>query len=76
MIAVTRLDGAPMLLNAEVVEWIEQTPDTLVGLLNGERFLVRESPEELVRRIVAFKRSLAAGPALRACGPAAREIDE
>jgi flagellar protein FlbD len=64
MIAVTRLDGASMLLNAEVVEWIEQTPDTLVGLLNGERFLVRESPDELVRRIVAFKRSVMAGPAV------------
>jgi flagellar protein FlbD len=66
MIAVTRLDGASMLLNAEVVEWIEQTPDTLIGLLNGERLLVRESPDELVRRIVAFKRSVLAGPALRA----------
>jgi flagellar protein FlbD len=65
MIPVTRLDGVSMLLNAEVVEWIEQTPDTLVGLLNGERFLVRESPDELVRRIVAFKRSVLAGPSLR-----------
>lgn len=66
MIAVTRLDGTAMLLNADVVEWIEQTPDTLVGLLNGERFLLRESPDELVRRIVEFKRSVMAGPALRA----------
>jgi flagellar protein FlbD len=66
MITVTRLDGAAMLLNADVVEWIEQTPDTLVGLLNGDRFLVRESPEELVRRIVEFKRSVMAAPAVRA----------
>ncbi len=65
MIAVTRLDGASILLNADVVEWIEQTPDTLIGLLNGERVLVRESPDELVRRIVAFKQSVIAGPAVR-----------
>jgi flagellar protein FlbD len=66
VIAVTRLDGVTMLLNADVVEWIEQTPDTLIGLLNGERFLVREPPDEIVRRIVEFKRSLFAGPAIRA----------
>jgi flagellar protein FlbD len=75
MIAVTRLDGAPILLNADVVEWIEQTPDTLVGLLNGERVLVRESPDELVRRIVAFKQLVMAGPAVRSA-PAAVEDHE
>jgi flagellar protein FlbD len=68
MIAVTRLDGASMLLNADLIEWIEQTPDTLVGLVNGERFMVRDTPEELVRRIVDFKRSVLAGPSLRAVG--------
>jgi len=73
MIAVTRLDGVSMLLNAEVVAWIEQTPDTMVGLLNGERFLVRESPDELVRRIVAFKRSVIAGPEVAAPRPATTE---
>jgi flagellar protein FlbD len=72
MIAVTRLDGAAMLLNADVVEWIEQTPDTLIGLLNGERVLVRESPDELVRRIVEFKRSVMAGPALSPVSPGAQ----
>jgi flagellar protein FlbD len=70
MIAVTRLDGTSMLLNADLMEWIERTPDTLVGLVNGERFLVRESPEELVLRVIDFKRSVAAGPTLRsASGP-------
>jgi len=57
-----------MLLNADVVEWVEQTPDTVIGLLNGERFLVRESPDEIVQRIVAFKRSVLAGPAVRTEG--------
>jgi flagellar protein FlbD len=68
MIAVTRLDGTSMLLNAELIEWIEQTPDTVIGLVNGERCLVRESPEELVRRVIEFKRSIMAGPALRVVG--------
>jgi flagellar protein FlbD len=68
MIPVTRFDGASMLLNADLIEWIEQTPDTVVGLVNGERVLVRETPDELVRRIVDFKRSIMAGPILRAVG--------
>jgi flagellar protein FlbD len=68
MIPVTRLDGASMLLNADLIEWIEQTPDTVVGLVNGERFLVRETPDELVRQIVDYKRSIMAGPSLRAVG--------
>jgi|WetSurMetagenome_2_1015567.scaffolds.fasta_scaffold28410_2 flagellar protein FlbD len=76
MIPVTRLDGVSILLNDEVVQWIEQTPDTLLGLLNGERVLVRESPEELLRRIVAFKRSVMTGPALRAVAARAPEHNE
>ncbi len=68
MIAVTRLDGSPILLNADLVEWIERTPDTVIGLVNGERLLVRESPEELVRRLIDFKRAVAAGPSFPASG--------
>jgi flagellar protein FlbD len=66
MIAATRLDGTSILLNAELVEWIEETPDTLVVLVNGEHLMVRESPEELLRRVVDYKRSILAGPSLRA----------
>ncbi|HEY3381272.1 MAG TPA: flagellar FlbD family protein [Vicinamibacterales bacterium] len=65
MISVTRLDGSPMLLNADLVEWIERTPDTVIGLVNGDRFLVRETPEEIVRRVIDFKRAVQAGPVLR-----------
>lgn len=65
MIVVTRLDGSSMLLNADMIEWIEQTPDTLIGLANGERFLVRDTPDELLGRVVEYKRSIAAGPSLR-----------
>jgi flagellar protein FlbD len=65
MIEVTRLDGAVMLINADIVEWIERTPDTVIGLVNGERFLVRESPEVLVQRVIDFKRAVASGPSLR-----------
>ena len=45
MIAVTRLDGTPMVVNVDQVERVEQTPDTLVTV-GGERLRVRESPQE------------------------------
>lgn len=65
MIPVTRLDHTPMFLNSDLIEWIERTPDTVVGLVSGERLLVRESPEQIVERVIEFKRAIAAGPTLR-----------
>ena len=65
MITVTRFDGTEIVLNIDLVQWIEQTPDTVVSLTNGERLLVRESPEEIVLRAVAFRRAIATGPVVR-----------
>ena len=58
MIEVTRRDGTTVLINVEQIESIERTPDTIVSLANGHKIVVRESPTELVERIVAFKRAL------------------
>jgi len=68
MIRVTRLDGAPILLNCDLVQWVEETPDTVVVLTTGERVLVRESADEVARRALDFKRAVAAGPVARAIG--------
>lgn len=61
MIAVTRLDGAHIVLNEEQIESIEQTPDTLVSLVNGHKLLVRDAPEDLVQRVIAFRQTITAG---------------
>jgi flagellar protein FlbD len=58
MIAVTRLDGQSMLLNDDLIESIEPTPDTLITMLNGDKLYVRETLEAIVERIVAFKRTV------------------
>lgn len=60
MIDVTRLGGGPMMVNADLIVSIEETPDTLVTLTNGDTLLVRETPEELVSRIVQYRRRIAA----------------
>ena len=54
MIEVTGLDGVSMRLNVDQVTRIEQTPDTLVTMSNGEAFFVRETPDELVDRVIRF----------------------
>jgi flagellar protein FlbD len=58
VIEVTRRDGTTMLINVDQIESIERTPDTIVSLANGHKIVVRESPSELVERIVAFKRTV------------------
>lgn len=62
MIKVTRLNGSQLYVNAEMVYFVESTPDTIVSLANGEKVLVRESPEQLVAAIVAYQRRVRAAP--------------
>ena len=62
MIAVTGLNGVSMLLNVDQIIRVEQTPDTLVTMGNGEGLFVRESPDELVDLVLRFKRAAVAGP--------------
>ena len=45
-------------LNAELIETIEQTPDTVVTLMNGKKLIVAEPMEEVVRRVMAYRRAL------------------
>lgn len=61
MIVVTRLDGSMLVVNAELIERIEATPDTVVTMSNRETFVVRESPGTLVERILVYKRSVLGG---------------
>ena len=57
MIKVHRLNGELFLLNSDMIETIDTTPDTVVRLLNGHRYLVREEMQEVYDKIVEFRRS-------------------
>jgi flagellar protein FlbD len=61
MIAVTRLDGSPILLNEDLIESIEQTPDTVLSLVNGDKLMVRDDPAQLVQRVIDFRRLVSRG---------------
>jgi flagellar protein FlbD len=56
MIRLTRLNHAPMVLNSDLIEHIDVTPDTVITLTTGQILRVRESADEVVERIVEFRR--------------------
>lgn len=58
MVEVTRLDGKKYWLNPHQIEYMEQTPDLTLTMLSGKKVVVRESPEEVIDRIVAYRRRI------------------
>jgi flagellar protein FlbD len=65
MIALTRLDGKDLVVNADQILTVEKTPDTVLHLSNGQRLMVLESVEEVVELVVAYRRRLTGGPEVR-----------
>lgn len=57
MIQVTRLNSIPFLMNSDLIELIEETPDTIVTLTTGKKFLVEESGAQILEKIIAFRRT-------------------
>jgi flagellar protein FlbD len=62
VISVTRLDGSQLYLNADLIELVEATPDTIVTLTTHRRLVVRESVDDIVARAIAYQRRVHAGP--------------
>lgn len=60
MIKITRLKSKDheFILNAELIETIEETPDTVVTLVNGKKLIVEESMDELVRKVMDYRRAI------------------
>jgi flagellar protein FlbD len=57
MIKLTRLGGEQFVLNADLIRYVEARPDTFVTLTSGERIVVVESMEEVMRRAVAYQQA-------------------
>jgi len=56
MIRLTRLSGEPLLLNAELIRYVEERPDTFITLTVGERIIVRESMDAVLRLALDYQR--------------------
>jgi flagellar protein FlbD len=61
MIRLTRLNHVPLVLNSDLIEHIEATPDTVISLTTGQIIMVLETAEEVVERIVEYHRSIFKG---------------
>ena len=58
MIDVTRINHLPLVVNSDLIEHIESTPDTVISLTNGQKLVVLESVQEVVRRVIDFRKSI------------------
>ncbi len=58
MIEVTRLNGTEILINAELIEMVEETPDTVISLTNGKKLIVKESRQEIKNLVKSYKRDI------------------
>ena len=58
MIELTRLNGHPILINAELIKFVEQNPDTVITLVTGDKLVVREAAPEVMQRVLAYRRHL------------------
>jgi flagellar protein FlbD len=58
MIRLTRLNHVPLIVNADLIEHVEVTPDTVVALTTGQKFLVLESAEEVVEKVIQFRKAI------------------
>lgn len=61
MIKLTKLNNQALAVNADLIKFVEQAPDTVLTLISGEKIVVRENAEEVIRRIVEFRRTVLCG---------------
>jgi flagellar protein FlbD len=61
MIHLTRLNHTPIVLNCDLIEHVDTTPDTVISLTTGQKLMVLESAEEIIERVVRFRRSIILG---------------
>jgi len=61
MIQLTRLNNKPLMLNSDLIKFVEQSPDTLVTLITGEKIVVLEKASDVLTRVIEFRRSVLQG---------------
>jgi flagellar protein FlbD len=63
MIRLTRINQVSLVLNADLIEHVETTPDTVISMTSGQKFVVLESSSEVIRKVIEFRREiLKSGP--------------
>ena len=65
MIKVTRLNGKEFVVNADLIQYLEETPDTIITLVNHEKVVVKEKVDEVIRRVIEYNRGVRMGVPLQ-----------
>jgi flagellar protein FlbD len=86
MIQLTRINHSTLVLNSDLIEHVEVTPDTVISMTTGQKFRVLETADEVINKVIAFRKSICEGsmpcPALlssnspRAAGSRASEEEQ
>ena len=58
MIRLTRINHVPLVLNSDLIEHMESTPDTVISLVNGQKMVVLESTEDVIHKVIEFRREI------------------
>jgi flagellar protein FlbD len=58
LIRVTRLNGSQFYINAEMIRFVEATPDTVISLTDGVKLVVRETPQLIVDEVIAYRQQV------------------
>lgn len=74
MIKLTRLDGEPFVLNADLIRYVEQRPDTFITLTSGDRIVVSETMDNVIEQAVCYqqRKHFMTPAVMKSCNPAER----
>jgi flagellar protein FlbD len=61
LIRLTRINGQQITVNSDLIKFVESNPDTLIALVSGDKILVRETADEVLARVIEFKRAVITG---------------
>ena len=58
MIILTKINKAPIAVNSDMIQYIEETPDTVITLTNNDKVVVHESMSEIIQKVVRYRRQI------------------
>jgi flagellar protein FlbD len=61
MIKLTRLNNHPLVVNCDLIKFVENAPDTVLTLVTGDKIIVRETTEQVLDLVIAFRRAVLSG---------------
>ncbi len=61
MIEITKLNGKKLLVNAELIESVEETPDTVISFTTGKKIIVKESRQDIKNLVISYKKEIFVG---------------